>query len=176
MARETIAIDQFLVRIYRLWDRQWFLLTSGDFAQGYYNTMTISWGSLGVMWNRPFVQVVVRPTRYTYEFMERYDTFTLCAFSDKYRRALNLLGSMSGREGDKIAKAGLTPIASTHVAAPAFAEAELVIECKKIYWDDFDPAHFIDPGIEANYSERDYHRIYFGQVLAIHAEGAHWRA
>ncbi len=173
MARETIAIDQFLVRIYYLWDKRWFLLTSGDFAKGHYNTMTVSWGSTGVMWNRPFVQVVVRPTRYTYEFMEQYDTFTLCAFSDKYRKALNLLGSRSGREGDKIAKSGLTPIASTQVAAPAFAEAELIIECKKMYWDDFDPAHFIDPAIDSNYSKRDYHRIYFGQVLAIYAESAY---
>jgi flavin reductase (DIM6/NTAB) family NADH-FMN oxidoreductase RutF len=173
MAREAIAIDQFHVRIHHLWDKQWFLLTCGDFAKGHYNAMTVSWGSMGVMWNRPFVQVVVRPMRYTYEFMEQYGTFTLCAFSDKYRRALNLMGSRSGRAGDKIAQAGLTPIASTQVAAPGFAEAELIVECKKIYWDDFDPAHFLDPSIEANYSKQDYHRIYFGQVMAIYAESAY---
>lgn len=178
MAREAIPVDQFAVRIYHLWDKKWFLLTSGDFATGHYNTMTVSWGSLGVMWNRPFVQVVVRPTRYTYGFMEQYDTFTLCAFSDKYRSALNWLGSRSGREGDKIARSGLTPVASTQVAAPGFAEAELIVECKKMYWDDFDPAHFIDPGIEANYSkqDRDYHRVYFGQVMAIYAESTYRRS
>lgn len=170
MARQTIPVDQFTVRIHHLWDKQWFLLTSGDFAAGRYNTMTVSWGSLGVMWNRPFAQVVVRPTRYTYEFMEQYDTFTLCAFSDKYRAALNLLGSKSGRDGDKIAQARLTPIASTQIAAPGFAEAELIIECRKIYWDDFDPTHFIDSTIEANYPRHDYHRIYFGQIVAICAE------
>ncbi|MBN1886684.1 MAG: flavin reductase [Thermoflexales bacterium] len=173
MARETIAVDQFLTRIYHLWDKQWFLLTSGDFARGHYNTMTVSWGSMGVMWNRPFVQVVVRPTRYTHQFMEQYGTFTLCAFSDTYRKALNLLGSRSGRDGDKIAQAGLTPIASTQVAAPAFAEAELILECKKMYWDDFDPTHFLDPKIEENYAKRDYHRVYFGQVMAIYAEAAY---
>jgi flavin reductase (DIM6/NTAB) family NADH-FMN oxidoreductase RutF len=173
MAREKIAIDWFLARIYHLWDKQWFLLTSGDFAKGHYNTMTVSWGSMGVMWNRPFVQVVVRPTRYTYSLMERYDAFTLCALPDTYRKALNLLGSRSGRDGDKIAQAGLTPIASTQVAAPGFAEAELIIECKKMYWDDFAPAHFIDPKIEENYAQQDYHRIYFGQVMAIYAEATY---
>ena len=71
--------------------------------------MTISWGSLGVMWGRPFVQVVVRPQRYTFEFMERYQTFTLCAFPRQYHQALSLLGTKSGRDGDKIAEAGLTP-------------------------------------------------------------------
>ncbi len=176
MARKTIPVDQFVARIHHLWDKQWFLLTSGDFAAGHYNTMTVSWGSLGVMWNRPFVQVVVRPTRYTYEFMERYDTFTLCAFSDKYRDTLNLLGSRSGRKVNKIAQSGLTPIASTQVAAPGFAEAELIIECKKIYWGDFDPTHFIDPAIEANYSKRDYHRMYFGQVMVVYAESTYERS
>ncbi len=170
MTRQAIPFDQFTVKIHHLWDQQWLLLTSGDFAQGHFNTMTVAWGSIGVMWNRPFVQVVVRPTRYTYQLMEQYSAFTLCAFSNEYRGALNLLGSRSGRDGDKIAQAGLTPIASTQVAAPGFAEAELIIECIKIYWDDFDPAHFVDPTIEANYSKQDYHRIYFGQVVAIYGQ------
>ncbi len=175
MTREMISVDQFVARIHHLWDKQWFLLTSGDFAGGHYNTMTVAWGSIGMMWSKPFVQVVVRPTRYTYEFMEQYSTFTLCAFPHKRRNALSLLGSKSGRDGDKIAQAGLTPIASTQVAAPGFAEAELIIECQKIYWDDLDPAHFIDPSIEANYSQQDYHRIYFGQVVAICAESQYKR-
>jgi hypothetical protein len=76
MNRSPIPIDRLLVKPMYLWDTQHWLLTSGDFAQGSYNMMTIGWGSLGVMWGRPFVQVVVRPVRYTYEFMERYDTFT----------------------------------------------------------------------------------------------------
>ena len=92
----------------------------------------------------PFAQVVVRPIRYAYEFMERYDTFTLCAFQKKYRLALGLPGARSGRDGDKIAEAGLTPIASTKVAAPSYAEAELVLECRKIYWNDMENRHFLD--------------------------------
>ena len=122
------------------------------------------------MWGRPFAQVVVRPIRHTFGFMEQYDTFTLCAFSQDYRQALRLLGTKSGRDGDKIAVAGLTPIASTRIAAPAFDEAELILECQKIYWDDMDPTHFVAPDIERHYPHKHYHRIYFGMILAIYGE------
>lgn len=171
MARKQIPFDQLFVKTHHLWNKQWLLLTSGDFAAGQFNAMTVGWGSLGTMWGRPFAQVVVRPIRYTYEFMEQYDTFTLCAFPERYRKALQLLGTSSGRDGDKIAAAGLTPIASTQVAAPGFAEAELIVECRKIYWDDLDPVHFLDPDIERNYPHKHYHRIYFGQIVALYGEG-----
>ena len=167
MKRGSIALDELLVKSHYLWDKQWLLLTAGDFAAGHFNTMTVGWGSLGTMWGRPFAQVVVRPHRYTYGFMEQYDTFTLCTFPEEYRWAVNLLGTKSGRDGDKIAEAGLTPIGSTQIAAPGFAEAKLILECRKIYWDDLDPAHFVDPSIENHYAQKDYHRIYFGQILAI---------
>ena len=167
MKRVPIPCEQLSVRFHHLWADQWMLLTSGDFAGGRFNTMAVGWGSLGAMWGRPFAQVVVRPTRYTREFLEAYDTFTLCAFPPKCRDAVQLLGTKSGRDGNKIAESGLTPTASSAVAAPCFAQAELVIECRKIYWQDLDPAHFLDPGIERNYPKKDYHRVYFGEVLAV---------
>ena len=167
MKRDTIPIGDLNVRIHDLWDRQWFLLTAGDFATGTFNTMTVSWGSLGVMWGRPFAQVVVRPVRHTFQFIEKFDSFTLSAFPDDCHDALLLLGSKSGRDGDKIAESGLTPQASTRVGAPGFAEAELVLECRKIYSDDFDPARFLDPTIDRNYPEKDYHRMYFGEIVAV---------
>ena len=119
------------------------------------------------MWNKPFCQVVVRPTRFTYQFMEAYDTFTLCAFPAQFKKALKLLGTKSGREGDKIKESGLTVIASRKVPAPAFEEAELIMECKKIYWQDFDPGHFLDHSIQSAYPHKDYHRIYFGEIFHI---------
>jgi flavin reductase (DIM6/NTAB) family NADH-FMN oxidoreductase RutF len=170
MERTPIPLDEFSVKAHHLWAKKWFLLTAGDFSQGDFNAMTVGWGSIGTMWGKPFAQLVVRPVRYTYGFMERYDTFTLCAFPDAYHRVLNLLGTRSGRDGDKIAESGLTPIASKRVAAPGFAEAELILECKKIYWDDMDPAHFLDPEIENNYPQKDYHRIYFGEILAAYGD------
>ncbi len=170
MTHTPIPFDELLVKTHHLWAKQWLLLTSGDFAEGRYNTMTVGWGSLGTMWGRPFAQVVVRPIRYTYQFMEEHDTFTLCAFPEDCRSALQLLGTKSGRDGDKIAEAGLTPIASTRRAAPGFAEAELIIECRNIYWDDLDPTRFLDPDIERHYPQKAYHRIYFGQIVAIWGE------
>lgn len=150
-----------------LWDENWFLLTSGNFTSGRYNTMTVSWGSLGTIWGKPFAMVVVRPSRYTFQFMEEFNTFTLSGFSNEYQTAMRLLGSKSGRSGDKITESGLTPVPASHVAAPAFAEAELIIECRKMYFQDFDPSHFLDPKIIEEYPKPDFHRMYFGEIIQI---------
>ena len=167
MSLANLSFEEVSVRVHHLWAKQWLVLTAGDFNEGRFNAMTVGWGSLGTMWNRPFAQVVVRPTRHTFGFMEQYDTFTLCAFPRSCRKGLLLIGSKSGRDGDKIAEAGLTPVASSKVAAPGFAEAELIIECRKIYWQDMNPANFLNRTIEGNYPLKDYHRIYFGEVLAV---------
>ncbi|MBN1811112.1 MAG: flavin reductase [Anaerolineae bacterium] len=173
MTRKPISFQNLRANVHLIWSKQGLLLTSGDFAAGRFNTMTVGWGSLGVMWGKPFAQVVVRPIRYTYQFMERCDTFTLCALPEAHRQALQLLGTKSGRDGDKIAEAGLTPIASTQVAAPGFAEADLIVECRKMYWQDMDPAHFLDPETIKLYPGKHYHRIYFGEVVALHGTEAY---
>jgi len=170
MAREKIQFENLQVQPHHLWGKQWMLLTCGEFSTGQYNTMAVGWGSLGMMWEKPFAQVVVRPTRFTYGFMEEYESFTLCAFPEEYRKAVLLLGTRSGRQGDKIADSGLRPVASTEIDAPGFEEAELIIECRKFYWDDMEPSRFVDPAIEGNYPEKDYHRIYFGEIKSIHGE------
>ncbi|MFC2140314.1 flavin reductase [Candidatus Auribacterota bacterium] len=162
---KKIEPQKFLSRGINIFLNRWFLLTSGDIKQ--HNTMTVSWGSLGGIWALPFVQVVVRPTRYTYEFMEKYNTFTLCSFPEQYKEALELLGSRSGKDGDKIKQSGLNITESSQIEAPSFAEADLRIECQKIYWQDMDPSHFLDPSIEKNYPKKDYHRIYYGKIMAI---------
>ncbi len=170
MIREPITNQEFILRSISAWDDGWFLLTSGDYKKGQYNTMTISWGSIGMIWSKPFVQVVVRPTRHTYGFIQTFPDFTLCAFDEKHREAMRLLGTKSGRDFDKIASSKLTLIASKKVAAPAFAEANLVIECKKVYQSPFNPVHFIDPEIEKCYSESDYHTCYYGEILFIEGD------
>ena len=166
-----IQIEHFLAHPFKLWEQDWLLLACGDFAAGKYNCMTIGWGSIGVMWGRPFIQVVVRPQRYTYLFMEQYHTFSVCAFPKQYRQALNLLGIKSGRDGDKITEAGLTPQASIMIASPCFKEAELILECKKLYWSDFNPDHFQDPELERHYPKKDYHRSYYGQIISVRGIG-----
>lgn len=167
MNLKHINVYDFNTKIFDLWKNQWMLVTSGNFAKSDFNTMTVAWGSIGVMWNKPFVQAVVRPTRFTFDFTEKYDSFTLTAFPEKYKEALTLLGTKSGRDCDKIEESGLTPIGSEFVSSPGFEEAELIIECKKMYWDDFKPENFLIPDIEKCYPEKDYHRIYFGDIVNI---------
>jgi flavin reductase (DIM6/NTAB) family NADH-FMN oxidoreductase RutF len=171
MKRRPINSSEFLIQPHTILARQWMVLTCGDFEAGKFNAMTVGWGSFGVMWNMPFAQVVVRPGRYTFEFMNRYESFTLCAFDKKYRDALQILGSRSGRDIDKIAEAGLTPMPSTKIAAPGFSEAQLIIELRKIYWDDFKEERFLDPSIGENYPNKDYHRMFFGEIVAIFGTG-----
>ena len=167
MERSAIDIKKLAIRPYGFFEEDWLLLTCGNFAEQDFNAMTISWGSLGVVWGRPFAQVVVRPIRYTYEFMERYDSFTLCAFPAVYHQALSLMGTKSGRDVDKITEAGLTPTASRCIDAPGYAEASLIIECRKMYWQDMDPTHFLDPSIAKIYPGKDFHRIYYGEILSV---------
>ncbi len=169
MQRNPIDISQLLIKPHHLFHHQWMLLTAGDFKAGDYNAMTIGWGSLGTMWSKPFAFVAVRHSRYTFQFMEKYDSFTLTAFPKEYHDALSLLGTKSGRDGDKIAESGLTPEASKVVAAPCFKQAEFVVECQKIYANDLNPAHFLDETIYKHYPNRDFHRIYYGHIL--HAAG-----
>jgi len=164
---DHIAIHDFSLKTFDSWYSNWFLLTSGDYEQGSYNAMTVAWGGFGNMWSMPMALVVVRPSRYTFEFINQYHTFTLCAFPDKYKPALNILGTKSGRDGDKISESGLNPIAANIVDAPVYEQAELAVECKKMYWDDFNPAHFIHPDIEKRYLNGDYHRMLIGEILFI---------
>ena len=160
---EELNLMDLKAEVSGLWLKRWFVLAAGTMDD--FNAMTVGWGSLGGMWGKPFAQVVVRPTRHTFQYMEKSDTFTLSSFSRDYRDALMVLGSTSGRDGDKIGKSGLTPIPSTKVATPTFKEAELVLECKKTYWQDMDPTKFLDESLHKHYSDKDYHRIYFGEIL-----------
>jgi flavin reductase (DIM6/NTAB) family NADH-FMN oxidoreductase RutF len=175
MTRQSITIYELVMQPFKQFDKCWFLLTTGDFSTGQFNSMTVSWGSIGYIWRRPIMHVVVRPTRHTFQFMETHDSFTLCAFSEEHRDALSLLGTKSGRDGDKIKESGLTPIASVITAAPGYDEAELIIECRKIYWGDIDPQHFLAEDISQHYELSDYHRFYYGEILHISGED-HYRA
>ncbi|HWR12955.1 MAG TPA: flavin reductase family protein [Rectinemataceae bacterium] len=166
MDRITIAPKDFVFDQSTI-SKRWLLLTAGEFKPGKFNSMTISWGSVGEIWNKTFFQIVVRPQRYTRSFLDSGDYFTLCVFPEARKPALSLLGAKSGRDGDKIKESGLTPIASAIAPAPGYEEAELIVECKKMYWQDIDPAHFLDPGIMVNYPKQDFHRAYFGEVVNI---------
>jgi len=163
-----IAVAELSVDVVNLWMNQWLLLTAGTLDDC--NMMTVAWGSIGCMWSRPFAQIVVRPQRYTRKYIEQSDSFTLCAFPEKYRKDLQTLGTLSGRNGNKLAKTGLTLKASKKIAAPSYNEAIIIFECRKIYYQDMDPRGFFDKTIQDNYAAKDYHRIYFGEILSVYGE------
>ena len=163
-----IDVTRLSVDAVDLWMNRWLLLTAGTYDDC--NMMTVAWGSIGCMWSKPFAQVVVRPQRHTRKYMDQLDSFTLCAFPEKYRKDLQTLGTLSGRDGDKLSRTGLTLTASRSVSAPSYNEANLILECRIIYCQDMDPGGFIDKTIQDNYPEDDYHRIYYGEILAAFCE------
>lgn len=148
--------------VFKLIADDWMLVTAGDTSN--HNTMTASWGGLGELWNKKIAIAFVRPTRYTYRFMEGADTFTLCFFEEKHRDILKYCGTKSGRDVDKVADMGLTPVGG-EVESVHFAEARLVLECRKIYIHDLDPEDFLDPAIDQEYPKKDYHRMYIGEIV-----------
>ncbi len=158
---ETLKDNPFL-----LIGRDWMLLAAGN--EESFNMMTASWGGMGVLWNKNVVWSFVRPSRYTYSFMERETMFSLSFFDPRYRDALNFCGSHTGREVNKVAQTGLTPLPGNPVF---FAEARLVLVCRKIYYQDLDPSKFIDTNIERNYSGTDYHRVYTGEIVQCLTKG-----
>ena len=129
------------------------------------NTMTASWGGVGVLWNMPVAIAYVRPQRYTYEFMEAADTFSLSVLPEQYREALRLCGTRSGRELDKLAAAGLTVYDAD--GTPAIAQSRLIIVCRKLYAQDMKPENFIDQTLLSHYKAKDYHRQYVGEILQV---------
>jgi len=156
------ALEELNESAWKLVGSDWMLITAGTPES--FNTMTASWGGLGVIWGKPVAMCVIRPQRYTYGFMEKSDYFTLTFFPEEYRDALNYCGTVSGRDEDKIKHTGLTPVTSDS-GSVYFKEARIVLECRKIYYQDIDPNHFLIPEIHDNYPARDYHRMYLGEVL-----------
>lgn len=144
--------------------RQWMLVTAGTADS--FNTMTASWGSMGELWHKPVATIFIRPQRYTLDFVEREDVFTLSFFGQEHRRALQLCGKMSGRDGDKVRQAGLTPY-STDNGSIAFNEARMVLECRKLYVDTLRADSFVDPSIVPHiYPDNDLHKIFIGEITA----------
>ena len=146
---------------------EWMLITAGNMEN--YNTMTASWGGFGVLWHKEVCTIYVRPQRYTFEFLENNEVFTLSFFDSKFKEALKFCGSKSGRDYNKADETGLTP-AATDKGSVGFNESKLVIECRKIYFQDIVPENFLDDTIKKNYPDSDYHRIYVGEIINVYSK------
>ena len=161
MAFAEVGPEQLVDNPFKLIGRDWMLITAGD--KDSFNTMTASWGGLGVLWERRVAFCFVRPTRYTYQFMERSPRYTLSFYGEQHRKALTYCGSHSGRDGDKVKASGLTPVRDDEVVY--FSEARLVLVCRKLYFQDVSAERFLDPKINEMYPQKDYHRMYVGEIL-----------
>ncbi|MDR2466957.1 MAG: flavin reductase family protein [Prevotellaceae bacterium] len=147
----------------RLVSKVWMLVTAGTADS--FNSMTASWGGMGFIWQCPAAFIFVRPQRYTLEFIEREQSFTLSFFDhDRYRAALNLMGGKSGRDMNKANEAGLTPLVLPS-GRVAYGEAQYIIECKTMYSDRLKPENFIDDTIPARiYPKNDFHRTFIAEI------------
>ncbi len=153
------SLDQ---NVFSLIGDQWMLITAGTADQC--NTMTASWGGLGVIWGAPAATCYIRPQRYTKEFVDREEYFTLTFFSEEYRKALSLCGSKSGREIDKVKECGFT-VKTAACGAPYFEEAQLVLVCRKRFAQAMDPNNIPQEIKEKWYPQQDYHTMYIGEIV-----------
>ena len=154
--------------VFSLIGDKWMLITAGSRERC--NTMTASWGGLGVIWGAPAATCYIRPQRYTKEFVDKEELFSVSFLKDGHRDALKLCGSVSGRDHDKIKEAGLTPVFIDGV--PAFEEADTILICRKMYRTSMNPADFIDKDADSKfYPEKDYHDMYIAEIVkAVVAE------
>ena len=143
---------------------RWMLITAG--TAGECNTMTASWGGLGVIWGAPSATCYIRPQRYTKEFVDREEYFTLAFFGEEYRPALSLCGSKSGRDVDKVKECGFT-VKSAACGAPYFEEAGVVLVCRKRFAQDMDPENMPREIKDKWYPQRDYHTLYIGEIVEV---------
>ena len=155
----------FIQNPFQLIGHEWMLITAEK--DGKVNTMTASWGGLGVMWNTNVAYAVIRPTRYTREFIDAADCFSLSFLDHQtYAREMAYLGSVSGRDEDKITRMNLTVRHQDQV--PFFDEAGKVMICRKMFVQPMQPEGFINPETDSKfYPEKDYHILYIGAIETI---------
>lgn len=147
-----------------LFDEKWALITAGNKES--FNTMTASWGGLGELWNKDVCFIFIRPQRYTYEFTEREEYFTVSFLPEEYKKALTFCGRNSGRDCDKVKEAGLTPVEFEE--SMGFEESEITVLCRKLYHQDINPEDLADKSIDSTcYPDKDYHRMYIGEIVKV---------
>lgn len=166
---KEISVSELQMNPMDLIAKEWMLVTAGNESRGY-NTMTASWGHLGAIWGHggglPTAVIYLRPQRYTKEFVDREELFTLSVFPEEYKKALGYLGSHSGRDEDKVAAVGLNPVFGEDTTW--FAEAKLVLVCRKLYHAPIKAEGFVDESIiDDCYPNRDFHEMYIGKIEKV---------
>ncbi|HHT88258.1 MAG TPA: flavin reductase family protein [Clostridiales bacterium] len=161
---KIISAEQFRKNPFQLIGKDWMLITAG--TEEKVNTMTASWGGLGVMYGKNVAYVVIRPQRYTKEFVDREDTFSLSFFDKEYRKTLNYLGTVSGRIENKIEKSGLTLV--YYNGTPYFDEANHVLICRKLFRQPLSLDGLLDERlVNTWYRNGDTHTLYIAEITDI---------
>lgn len=163
MAFREISVEELKDNPFTLINKDWMLITAGN--QDKHNTMTASWGGVGELWGKYVSTIYIRPQRYTLEFVEREDFYSLCFFGPEYRQALSLCGSRSGRDVDKDKETGLTP--RFDQAAPYYEQARLVFICRKLYKQDMTEEAFLDKSLLDKWYDNDLHRMFIGEIVKV---------
>jgi Conserved protein/domain typically associated with flavoprotein oxygenases, DIM6/NTAB family len=163
-AFKEIKPEEFTISPFRLIGKDWMLIAAEK--DGRCNAMTASWGGLGVMWGKNVAFAVIRPQRFTKEFVDDADEFTLNFLGPEHRKTLDYMGTASGRDEDKIAKTGLTV---EHAgSAPYFAESAAALVCRKLFAQPYRPECFIDASLDRQwYPDKDYHTLYVAEVTKV---------
>lgn len=159
-----ISPDKIPGNIIKMLSEDWMLITAGNSAK--FNTMTASWGGLGVLYNKPVAICFINPARYTYQLMENEDTYTLTFYTEAYREALNYCGNVSGRDTDKIKGSGLSPIV-TPDGSMAFSQAWMIIECRKLVSQSLSLDSINDKAEKEKRGTQPMHKMYIGEILNV---------
>lgn len=165
MSMKKVDISTLDLNPFAAIGKDWALVTAGN--AGSYNTMTVSWGGMGVIWGKNVFTAVIRPQRYTFEFIEREEYFTVSFFGGEQREALSFCGSHSGRDYDKAKETGLTPVEVDGTVG--FSEAKLTLVCKKLYRHQLEKKDFLDNSNDKWY-DNDYHYAYVGEICAAYVK------
>lgn len=171
MSKKFIEITpgQLDIKVFDLIGEEWMLITAG--TPGHFNTMTASWGTMGVLWNLPVAICFIRPQRFTFQFAESSAYYTLSFLEQGNRDILQFCGSHSGRDTDKIKETGLQPL-TTRLGNVYYEQCKLAIECKKLYSDRIKEDAFNIPElIGRNYPGKDFHKFYIGEVVSCLVPG-----
>lgn len=164
MSFEEIAIEDLQMNPFTKIGQEWFLITAG--TEQDFNMMTASWGGMGILWKKNVFTSYLRPQRYTKEFVDANEVFTISFFGPEYKQALAYCGRVSGRDEDKVLGSKLTPFAVG--GTTAFEEASLIFVCQKMYCAYLDPAAFkFEETIDSCYPKRDFHMQYIAEITKV---------
>lgn len=168
MSFQKVDINKIPFNPFEMIGNEWTLITAKK--EGVVNTMTASWGTTGVFWGKNVIQVGIRPQRYTKEFVDAADVFTVSFFGGDYKKELGYFGSVSGRDEDKIARMNFH-VTEVEEGAPSFEEASLVLVCKPLMVSTLDPSTFVDAETDKQfYAAKDYHCMYMAEIISAYCK------